>query len=77
MDNFEREEYKDLPRQQLPIFYRYNGAIYLVKNEELWNKEHMLEKECYAYVMPQERSVDIDTALDFMIAETIMKARDN
>ena len=77
MDNFEREEYKNLPRQQLPIFYRYNGAIYLVKNEELWNKEHMLEKECYAYVMPQERSVDIDTALDFMIAETIMKARDN
>ena len=76
MDNFEREEYKNLPRQQLPIFYRYNGAIYLVKNEELWNKEHMLEKECYAYVMPQERSVDIDTALDFMIAETIMKARD-
>lgn len=74
MDNFDREEYKDLPRQMLPKFYRYNGAIYLVTAEELHNKEHMLEKGCYAYVMPQNRSIDIDTALDFMIAETIMKA---
>lgn len=74
MDNFDKEEYKDLPRQMLPKFYRYNGAIYLVTAEELQKKERMLEKGCYAYVMPQNRSIDIDTALDFMIAETIMKA---
>ncbi len=74
MDNFDKKEYKDLPRQQLPIFYRYNGALYLVTASELQNKEHMLEKGCYAYIMPQERSIDIDTALDFMIAEAIMKA---
>lgn len=74
MDKFDREEYKDLPRQMLPTFYRYNGAIYLVTAKELQNKEHMLEKGCYAYIMPQSRSIDIDTALDFMIAETIMKA---
>lgn len=74
MDNFDRKEYKNLPRQQLPIFYRYNGALYLVTAEELQNKEHMFEKNCYAYIMPQNRSIDIDTALDFMIAETIMKA---
>ena len=74
MDKFDKEEYKDLPRQMLPTFYRYNGAIYLVTAKELQNKEHMLEKGCYAYIMPQSRSIDIDTALDFMIAETIMKA---
>ena len=74
MDNFDRTEYKDLPRQSLPTYYRYNGAIYLVTQKELYNVEHMFEHGCYAYVMPQERSIDIDTALDFMIAETIMKA---
>lgn len=74
MDNFDKEEYKDLPRQMLPVFYRYNGALYLVTASELQNKEHMLEHGCYAYVMPQNRSIDIDTELDFMIAETIMKA---
>lgn len=73
MDCFDRVEYKDLPRQALPTYYRYNGAIYLVTNKELQNKEHMLEKGCYAYIMPQIRSIDIDTALDFLIAETIMK----
>lgn len=74
MDNFDKKEYKDLPRQALPTFYRYNGAIYLVTNEELYNVNHMLEHDCYAYIMPQSRSIDIDTALDFLIAETIMKA---
>jgi len=73
MDNFDRAEYKDLPRQFLPKYYRYNGAIYLITLNELYNVGHMFEKECYAYIMPRERSIDIDTALDFMIAETIMK----
>ena len=73
MDNFDRAEYKDLPRQSLPTYYRYNGAIYLVTNDELYNTEHMFERGCYAYIMPQNRSIDIDTALDFLIAETIMK----
>lgn len=73
MDNFDRAEYKDLPRQLLPTYYRYNGAIYLVTNDELYNADHMLEHGCYAYIMPQNRSIDIDTALDFLIAETIMK----
>lgn len=74
MDNFEREEYKNFPIQQLPTFYRYNGALYLVTEKELQNEKSMFEKNCYAYIMPQYRSVDIDTALDFTIAETIMKA---
>ena len=74
MDGFDKEEYKDLPRQFLPTYYRYNGAIYLVTNSELYNIDHMMEKGCYAYIMPQTRSIDIDTALDFLIAETIMKA---
>lgn len=74
MDNFDRQEYKDLPRQMLPTYYRYNGALYLVTNKELYNVEHMLEHGCYAYIMPRERSIDIDTTLDFLIAETIMKA---
>lgn len=74
MDNFDKVEYKDLPRQMLPTFYRYNGALYLVTARELQNKQHMLEHGCYAYVMPQNRSIDIDTELDFLIAETILKA---
>lgn len=74
MDSFDKKEYKNLPRQSLPTYYRYNGAIYLIKQEELNKNEHMFEDKCFAFIMPQIRSIDIDTALDFLIAETIMKA---
>ncbi len=73
MDQFVRSEVKGVPRQQLPQYYRYNGAIYLLKADEL-NNMHMFEKGCYAYIMDQRRSIDIDTELDFLIAETIMKS---
>lgn len=72
MDNFAKNEYEGLPRQALPTYYRLNGAIYLVKTSEVY-KEKMFETGCYAYIMPADRSVDIDSALDFMIAEAIMK----
>lgn len=74
MDHFDNNEYKNLPRQMLPVYYRYNGALYLVTADELQNKQHMFECGCYAYIMPQTRSIDIDSALDFLIAETIITA---
>ena len=74
MDHFEHEEYKGMPRQLLPTFYQYNGAIYLVTAEELNNKENMFEQGCYAYIMPQSRSIDIDTVIDFSLAEILIKA---
>lgn len=74
IDNFDRPEYKDMPRQLLPTYYRYNGAIYLLTVEELY-KADMFERNCFAYIMPQERSIDIDTELDFKIAETILNYR--
>ncbi len=71
MDNFRRENYCEVRRQDLPKYYRINGAIYLVNREELERPE-MLRHKCYAYVMPPERSIDIDTELDFKIAECYM-----
>lgn len=71
MDNFRRKNYCEVRRQDLPKYYRINGAIYLVNREELEQPE-MLRHKCYAYVMPPERSIDIDTELDFKIAECYM-----
>lgn len=74
MDNFRNEKYSGLPRQALPTYYRINGAAYLIKREEL-NRSPMFENHCYAYIMPRERSIDIDTEYDFKIAEVFMKER--
>ena len=71
MDNFRNEKYCDLPRQMLPKYYRINGAIYLVTRDKI-RKADLLKENCFAYVMPRERSIDIDTELDFIIAEHML-----
>ena len=76
MDNFRNEQYCDLPRQKLPKYYRINGAIYLVTREEL-NVDKLLRKNSFAYVMPRERSIDIDTELDFIITEHLLNKGGN
>ena len=75
MDNFRRENYCDVRRQDLPKYYRLNGADYLENRQELEPPE-MLRHKCYAYIMPAERSIDIDTELDFKIAECYMREQD-
>ena len=72
MKAFQCPEY-ELPRQQLPTNYRINGAIYLVNVEFLMKHGNLYDKDSYAYIMPNERSVDIDTIIDFLLIETYMK----
>lgn len=72
MENF-FNEYSDLPRQSLPTYYRENGAIYLLKRNLLdKDPSRMFSERCFAYIMPRERSIDIDCELDFKIAEVMM-----
>lgn len=71
MEHFRNEQYCDCPRQLLPKYYRVNGAIYLITVGEL-KKTKMLRQKSFAYIMPRERSVDIDTELDFELAELML-----
>lgn len=60
--------------QEQEVYYRLNGAIYFCRTPvamEL-NTLYSDNVESRAYVMGQRRSVDIDTALDFAIAETLI-----
>lgn len=60
-------------RQDLsPPAYRSNGAGYLTKRDTLMIEKSLFGPKTVPYVMPNERSVDIDTGLDFKLAELIM-----
>ncbi|WP_248405508.1 cytidylyltransferase domain-containing protein [Butyrivibrio fibrisolvens] len=72
MENFFTEAYKNKRRQDLPIFYKLNGAIYLSKVKDFLHDGDIYKSGCYAYVMDEKKSVDIDTMLDFKLAELIM-----
>ena len=59
-------------RQSGGKFYRLNGAIYIVNTNKFKNDKFLYHSGSFAYVMPQERSVDIDTEFDFQIAKAVL-----
>lgn len=71
-------DYVDTPsrylrRQTFPPAYVLNGAIYLIKPTVLKLERTFLPDQTYAYIMPESRSLDIDTEWDLHLAEIIMK----
>jgi len=76
MENFIPEDIKNKRSQDLPKFYRLNGAIYICKTEKLMEENtFFLKKNVYAYIMDKINSVDVDEELDFKLAEIIIKER--
>ncbi len=59
-------------RQSLQQYYRLNGAVYLANVSYLKENNGFFGPKTYAYMMPQERSVDIDTELDLKFAEFLL-----
>jgi CMP-N,N'-diacetyllegionaminic acid synthase len=62
-------------RQTLPKVYEENGAIYLNKRISLLRDQTFMPEGTIPYIMPQERSQDIDTLWDFYIADLVMGNR--
>lgn len=60
-------------RQDLPELYRINGAIYISTAKGIKLRCSLLSKDTFAYVMPQDRSVDIDNKVDLEFAELLIR----
>lgn len=56
-------------RQDCPPVYEYNGAIYIINPERMKAMPLNKFKKRVKYVMDREHSVDLDTMMDWMIAE--------
>ncbi|MBD3830053.1 MAG: acylneuraminate cytidylyltransferase family protein [Arcobacter sp.] len=70
MSNFLSKEILNKRSQDLPKYYRINGAIYICKTEELLkNKGFFLKDKVFAYIMDKKDSVDIDEEIDFKLAQ--------
>lgn len=65
-----------LDRRDLPPCYAYNGAFFIRKPYLLQNynfKDFGLGKDIRGWVMPMERSTNIDSAFDLRLAELLLK----
>lgn len=68
------QEESALRRQVLPEVYAFNGAIYVMEAESFRkNKTFRPYQETYGYKMPTERSWDIDTEWEFLVASLLME----
>ncbi|SHG22905.1 acylneuraminate cytidylyltransferase family protein [Dysgonomonas macrotermitis] len=61
-----------LRRQEIKKYYEYNGSIYLINVESLLTKGLSSFDKKRKYVMPTERSIDIDTLFDWFTVEYIL-----
>jgi N-acylneuraminate cytidylyltransferase/CMP-N,N'-diacetyllegionaminic acid synthase len=62
-----------LARQKLTPAYSLNGAIYLVRRSVLMERDDWYTERTFAYIMPPERSLDIDTPWDLHLVELILR----
>jgi len=64
-------------RQDAPKYYKPSGAIYVLKTSLLKKIKYLLPtKKTIGVEMPQIKSINIDTKLDFLIAKEISKYND-
>ena len=69
LKDFQKPPTENPPRQTLPPVYIVNGAIYATKRDVLINQSSFIGGKCLPYIMPRNRSVNIDNIEDFIIAE--------
>ena len=62
-------------RQDAPKCYDMNASIYVWNRDSLFGRETIFNSDTRAIVMPEERSIDIDSELDFMFVEVLMSNR--
>ena len=64
-------------KKNLSNIYSLNGAIFLVKIDWLLKHKTFVNKDTIGFVMPKERSQDIDTIEDWKSVEKIVKGLNN
>lgn len=62
-------------RQDLPPAYALNGAIYLNRPASLREQQTFTPEGTYAYVMPPERSLQVDTPWDLHLVDLVLRER--
>ncbi|MGE3477301.1 MAG: flagellar modification protein B [Rhodospirillaceae bacterium] len=62
-------------RQDAPKCYDMNASIYVWRHDALFEDPAIFKPETALYIMPEERSIDIDSELDFRIVEMILAER--
>lgn len=64
-----------LRRQDAPACYDMNASIYVWRRAALMDRDGIFHPDTALYVMPEERSVDIDSDLDWDVVSMLLQRR--
>lgn len=70
---FKSKEGVFLSRQECPSIYEYNGSLYLIKIDALLEYGIQGVQKIKKFVMPVNRSIDVDTIFDWNLLEYYFK----
>ena len=59
-------------RQDAKMTYTINGAVYFLEVPWFLRGKKYLDEETLGFIMPPERSIDIDTDFDWLVAEFLL-----
>ena len=66
------KEIKAFRRQDLPDIYLINGSMYLATRDFLIKEKSFISPDTLGFIMPKEKSIDIDDEKDWIYAEAVM-----
>ena len=62
-------------RQNSPKVYDMNDSIYAIFKDKLFKHKKVRLPRTRVHIMPEERSIDIDRPIDFILVEALLKVR--
>jgi len=62
-------------RQDAPVFYDVTTVAYVARSQFILRHHGIFEGKVGAVIVPLERAIDIDTELDFKIADVLMREK--
>jgi CMP-N-acetylneuraminic acid synthetase len=71
--SFIEEERGRMASYELPKIFVRNCSVYVTRRDIVLDKKQIIGDDCRGYVMPQTRSLDINTEMDLAFAEFLLE----
>ena len=66
-------EWETARRQEMPVVYHRNGALYACRRDVLMERHTIMGEKKRAYVMPRDCCANIDDEVDILFADLLMR----